>query len=42
MSGVYARLASDISIQYCNFRNMGAKAIHIWNSPNILIVFDTV
>lgn len=37
MSGIYCRGGSDISIQYCNFTNIGAKAIHIWNTPNILI-----
>jgi parallel beta-helix repeat protein len=37
MSAIYCRAGSDITIQYCDFNNIGAKAIHIWNTPNVLI-----
>lgn len=36
-SALYCRDGNDISIQYCNFKNIGAKAIHFWNSANIFI-----
>ena len=37
MSAIYCWAGSDLRIQYCDFTNIGAKAIQIWNTPNVLI-----
>ncbi len=37
MSGIYSRNGSNISIQHCDFNYIGAKAIHFWNTADVLI-----
>jgi hypothetical protein len=37
MSAIYCRSGSDITVRNCDFSNIGAKAIHIWNTANVLL-----
>ena len=36
-SGLFNRDGAGISVIRCRFRNIGAKAIHCWNTPDVLI-----
>lgn len=36
-SALFNRDGGNISIQNCRFKNIGAKAIHCWNTGNVLI-----
>jgi predicted outer membrane repeat protein len=37
MSGICSRNGSNIAVQYCSFNYIGAKAIHFWNTSDVLI-----
>lgn len=37
MSGIFALRAGYITVQYCDISNIGAKAVHIFETPNVLI-----
>jgi len=41
MSGIFNRMGGNISIQHCSFNNMGVKAIHFWDTENVLIEYAT-
>lgn len=37
MSGIFSRAGSNISVQHCDFKYIGAKAIHFWNTSDVVI-----
>lgn len=37
MSGLYSRNGGNLVVEYCSFNNIGAKAIHCWNSADVKI-----
>lgn len=40
-SAVFNRDGDHISIQYCRFTNIGARAVHCWNTGNVLITHSS-
>ncbi|MBL0357455.1 MAG: right-handed parallel beta-helix repeat-containing protein [Chitinophagaceae bacterium] len=39
MSAIFNRQGGNISIRHCSFNNIGVKAIHCWDTENVLIEY---
>jgi parallel beta-helix repeat protein len=37
LSGIYALSCDNITVQYCDIANIGAKAVHIFSTANVLV-----